>query len=41
MKLALSYFYQIRFFKRYMLPVSTTCLDPDWYHDWAPARIFI
>ncbi len=33
MKLAISYFYQIRFFKPYMIPVSTAHWDPDWYHD--------
>lgn len=37
MKLALSYFYQIRFFKPWMVPVSTAKWDPAWYHDWAGA----
>lgn len=37
MKLALSYFYQIRFFKPYMIPVSTAKSDPAWYHDGAGA----
>lgn len=32
MKLAVSYFYQIRFFKPYMIPVSTAIWDPKWYH---------
>lgn len=32
MKLALSYYYQIRNFKPYMIPVSTTVWDPSWYH---------
>lgn len=32
MKLALSYFYQIRNFKPYMIPVSTAFGDPAWYH---------
>ena len=29
--LATSYFYQIRNFKEWMLPVSTALSDPDWY----------
>lgn len=32
MKLALSYFYQIRHFKPYMIPVSTAMWDPTWFH---------
>lgn len=32
MKLAISYFYQIRFFKPNMIPLSTACSDPMWYH---------
>lgn len=32
MIIALSYFYQIRFFKPYMIPVSTALYDPTWYH---------
>ena len=31
MKLATSYFYQIRHFKPWMIPVSTALSDPDWY----------
>lgn len=31
MKLATSYFYQIRFFKPWMIPVSTALSDPFWY----------
>ena len=31
MKLATSYFYQIRHFKQWMIPVSTALSDPDWY----------
>jgi len=27
-----SYFYQIRFFKPYMIPLSTALWDPKWYH---------
>ena len=33
MKLAISYFYQIRNFKKYMLPLSTAVSDPSWYHE--------
>lgn len=32
MKFALSYFYHIRFFKRYMIPISTAAWDPFWFH---------
>ena len=31
-QIAISYFYHIRFFKPYMLPVSTAVWDPKWYH---------
>ena len=31
MKIATSYFYQIRNFKRNMIPVSTCISDPEWY----------
>lgn len=34
MKLAISYFYQIRNFKPNMIPVSTAMWDPQWYHNW-------
>lgn len=33
MYLYTSYFYQIRFFKPYMIPFSTAVWDPKWYHD--------
>ena len=33
MKIATSYFYQIRFFKPYMIPFSTAVWDPKWYHE--------
>lgn len=33
MKLYTSYFYQIRFFDRNMIPLSTAMYDPAWYHD--------
>lgn len=32
MRVYISYFYQIRFFKRYMIPLSTAIWDPKWYH---------
>lgn len=34
LKLATSYFYQIRHFTPNMVPVSTCLWDPKWYHDW-------
>lgn len=40
MKLALSYFYQIRNFKRYMIPVSTAVWDPQWFHIDKTTKIF-
>lgn len=33
MKIATSYFYQIRFFKPNMVPISTAMWDPKWFHD--------
>lgn len=33
MKVYTSYFYQVRFFEPYMVPVSTAVWDPKWYHD--------
>ena len=33
MKYFTSYFYQIRFFKPYMIPLSTAVWDPKWFHD--------
>lgn len=33
MKLFTSYFYQIRFFKPYMIPLSTAMWDPKWFHN--------
>ena len=32
MEIYTSYFYQIRFFKPNMIPVSTAIWDPKWYH---------
>lgn len=40
MKLALSYFYQIRNFKHYMIPVSTAVWDPTWFHLDKTTKIF-
>lgn len=33
MKYAISYFYQIRNFKKNMIPFSTAVWDPKWYHN--------
>lgn len=33
MEIYISYFYQIRHFKPYMIPISTAKWDPLWYHD--------
>lgn len=33
MKIFTSYFYQVRFFKYYMIPLSTALGDPLWYHN--------
>lgn len=33
MRVYTSYFYQIRFFKPYMIPLSTAISDPKWYHN--------
>lgn len=33
MKVYTSYFYQVRFFKPYMIPISTAKSDPKWYHE--------
>lgn len=32
MKVSTSYFYQIRFFSKNMIPVSTAIWDPKWFH---------
>lgn len=32
MKIYTSYFYQIRFMKKNMLPISTAVWDPSWFH---------
>lgn len=33
MKILTSYFYQLRFFKPYQIPISTADWDPKWFHD--------
>lgn len=33
MKVFTSYFYQVRFFRPYMIPISTAKSDPQWYHE--------
>ena len=33
MKIYTSYFYNIRFFKPWQIPVSTAVWDPKWFHD--------
>lgn len=32
MQIYTSYFYQVRFMKPYMIPLSTACFDPKWFH---------
>jgi len=32
MKIYTSYFYKIRFFEPYMIPISTAVWDPSWFH---------
>lgn len=41
MKIYTSYFYQIRNFKSYMIPVSTATWDPKWYHDFTGSYDYI
>ena len=41
MKIATSYFYQIRNFKPYMIPVSTALSDPEWYRPPAGQEYYI
>lgn len=33
LKIYTSYFYHIRYFKPYMIPISTAVFDPKWYHN--------
>ena len=37
-KIYISYFYQIRFFKPYMIPLSTAVWDPKWFHDFKDTK---
>lgn len=32
LKIYTSYFYQVRFMKPHMVPLSTACFDPRWFH---------
>lgn len=42
MKIYTSYFYQIRFFTKNMIPISTALSDPKWYHNFqGPTHIFL
>ena len=41
MRIATSYFYQIRNFKQWMIPVSTALSDPDWYKPWDDEEYFL
>ena len=41
MKIYTSYFYQIRNFKPYMIPVSTAMWDPKWYHAFTGSYDFV
>ena len=42
MQIYTSYFYQIRFFKPNMLPLSTAVWDPKWYHEFkGPGHTFV
>ena len=40
LKIAISYFYQIRNFKPWMIPVSTAVSDPAWYHNFTYDKTF-
>lgn len=33
LRIATSYFYHVRFFRPYMIPISTAVWDPKWYHN--------
>lgn len=42
MKIVISYFYQVRYFDRNIIPLSTACWDPKWYHNFkGPKHVFI
>ena len=38
LKIFISYFYNLRFFKPYQIPLSTAVWDPKWYHNWKGNR---
>ena len=38
MKVYTSYFYQVRFFKPYMIPLSTAMWDPKWFHNFKGSK---
>ena len=41
MKFYISYFYQIRFFEKHMIPISTCYSDPNWYYNYRqPGTIY-
>lgn len=40
MKIYTSYFYQIRFFPKNLVPLSTAIFDPAWYHDFTRADTY-
>lgn len=42
MKIYVSYFYQLRFFPQYAIPLSTAAWDPKWFHDFkGHSHVFI
>lgn len=41
MKIMISYFYQVRFMKPYMIPLSTCCFDPKWYYNQKQGQWYI
>lgn len=41
MKIMISYFYQIRFFQPYMIPLSTCAFDPQWFHAFTKDYSFV
>ena len=41
MKIKISYFYQIRFFQPYMIPLSTCAFDPQWFHAFTKDYSFV
>lgn len=39
-RMATSYFYQVRFFQPYMIPMSTAVWDPKWFHNFKDQSTF-